>query len=58
MDRVRNVFRLMYLEELNADTSEHELKERGHNHDVTDRPDGHKHTLNHMLHEQRDREKT
>lgn len=39
----------LYLEELHSDTSEHELQQRGDDHDVADGPDGHKHTLDHVL---------
>lgn len=38
-----------HLEELHADAGEHELQERGHNHDIPDGPDGHEHTLHHVL---------
>lgn len=38
-----------YLKELHSDTGEHELQQRGDNHDVTDGPDGHEDTLDHML---------
>lgn len=38
-----------YLEELHSDTSEHELQQRGDDHDVADGPDSHKHTLDHVL---------
>lgn len=39
----------MHLEKLYADTGKHELKERGDDQDVADGPDGHKHTLHHVL---------
>lgn len=39
----------LYLEELDPDAGEHELKQRGDNHDVADGPDGDEHTLNHVL---------
>lgn len=38
-----------YLKELHSDTSEHELEQRGDDHDVANGPDGHKHALDHML---------
>lgn len=38
-----------HLEELDSDTGEHELQQRRDDHDVPDGPDGHKHTLDHML---------
>ena len=37
------------LEELHSDAGEHELQQRGDDHDVADGPDGHKHTLDHVL---------
>ena len=39
----------LYLEELDPDAGEHELEERGDDHDVATRPDGHEDTLDHML---------
>lgn len=38
-----------YLEKLHTDAGEHELKQRGDNHDVPDGPDGNEHALNHVL---------
>lgn len=38
-----------YLKELHSDTSEHELQQRGDNHDVPDGPDGHEDTLDNVL---------
>lgn len=38
-----------HLEQLHAYTGEHELKQRGDDHDVTDGSDGHKHTLHNVL---------
>lgn len=37
------------LEELDSDAGEHELQQRGDNHDVPDGSDGHEHTLHHVL---------
>lgn len=37
------------LKELHSDTGEHELEQRCDDHDVPDGPDGHKHTLDHVL---------
>ena len=37
------------LEQLHSDAGEHELQQRGDDHDVADGPDGHKHTLDHVL---------
>lgn len=39
----------LYLEKLHSDTGKHELKERRDDQDVADGPDGHKHTLHHVL---------
>lgn len=39
----------LHLEELHSDTSEHELQQRGDDHDVADGSDGHEHALNHVL---------
>lgn len=39
----------VHLEKLHADTGKHELKERRDDQDVADGPDGHKHTLHHVL---------
>lgn len=39
----------LHLEKLHADAGEHELKERRDDQDVADGPDGHKHTLHHVL---------
>lgn len=41
-----------YLKELHSDTGEHELQQCGDNHDVTDGPDGHEDTLDHVLQKQ------
>lgn len=38
-----------HLEELHTNAGEHELQERGDDHDVPNGPDGHKHTLYHVL---------
>lgn len=38
-----------HFEELDSNTGEHELQQGRDNHDVSDGPDGHKHTLDHML---------
>lgn len=38
-----------YLEELDPDAGEHELKQCGDNHNVANGPDGDEHTLNHVL---------
>ena len=38
-----------HLEQLNSDAGEHELQQSRDDHDVSDRPDGDKHTLDHML---------
>lgn len=38
-----------HLEELDSDAGEHELQQSRDDHDVSDRPDGHKHTLDHVL---------
>ncbi len=38
-----------HLEQLDSDAGEHELQQSRDDHDVSDRPDGHKHTLDHML---------
>ena len=38
-----------HLEELHTNAGEHELQERGHDHDISDGPDGHEHTLHHVL---------
>lgn len=38
-----------YLEKLDPDAGEHELKQCGDNHDVPNGPDGNKHALNHVL---------
>lgn len=45
---------LSHLEELHANAGEHELQECGHNHDIPDGPDGHEHTLHHVLQEPTD----
>ena len=39
----------LYLEELHPNAGEHELKQRGDDHDVPDGPDGDEHALNHVL---------
>lgn len=39
----------LHLEKLHADAGKHELKQRGDDQDVADGPDGHKHTLHHVL---------
>lgn len=39
----------LYLEELDPNAGEHELQKSGDNYDVPNGPDGHKHTLNHVL---------
>ena len=39
----------LYLKQLDSDAGEHELQQRGDDHDVTDGTDGHEHTLDHML---------
>lgn len=39
----------MYLEELYTNAGEHKLQQCGDYHDVSYSPDGHKHTLDHML---------
>lgn len=39
----------LYLKELHSNASEHELQQRGDDHDVADGPDGHKDALDHML---------
>ncbi len=54
---MRNLALLGHLKQLHTDTGKHELKKCGDNHDVPNRPDGHKHTLNHVLHWQRERKK-
>lgn len=38
-----------YLEELDPDAGEHELEQRGDNHNVPDGADGDEHTLDHVL---------
>lgn len=38
-----------YLEKLDPNAGEHELKQCGDNHDVPDGPDGDEHALNHVL---------
>ena len=38
-----------HLEELHTNAGKHELQECGHDHDISDGPDGHKHTLHHVL---------
>lgn len=38
-----------HLEELDPDAGEHELQQSRDDHDVSDRPDGHEHTLDHVL---------
>lgn len=38
-----------HLEKLDSDAGEHELQQSRDNHDVSDGPDGHKHTLDHVL---------
>lgn len=43
------LFSLPYLEELDSDTSEHEIQQHGDQDDVADGFDGHKHALDHML---------
>ncbi len=45
------------LEKLNTDAGKHELKKGGDNHDVPDGLYSHKHTLYHMLHTERERER-
>lgn len=44
------------LEELDPDAGEHELQQRGDDHDVPDGPDGHKHALDHMLQDRHNKE--
>lgn len=39
----------LYLEQLDPDAGEHELEEGGDDHDVANRPDGHKDTLDDVL---------
>lgn len=39
----------LYLEELDPNTGEHELQQSGDNYNVPNGPDGHKHTLDHVL---------
>lgn len=43
------MLKLTDLKELHSDTGEHELEQRCDDHDVPDGPDGHKHTLDHVL---------
>ena len=38
-----------YLEKLDPDAGEHELEQRGDNHDIPYGPDGDKHALDHVL---------
>ena len=38
-----------HLEELHPDAGEHELQQRGDNHDVADGADGHEDALHHVL---------
>lgn len=38
-----------HLEELHANAGKHELQECGHDHDIPNGPDGHEHTLYHVL---------
>lgn len=38
-----------HLEKLHANAGKHELQECGYNHDISDGPDGHEHTLYHVL---------
>lgn len=44
------------LEQLHSNTGKHELQQSGDDHDVADCSDGHKHTLHHVLLEQRDKD--
>lgn len=39
----------LYLEELDPNAGEHELQQSGDNYNVSNGPDGHKHTLNDVL---------
>lgn len=43
------VLKLTDLKELHSDTGKHELEQRCYDHDVPNGPDGHKHTLDHIL---------
>lgn len=43
------MLKLTDLKELHSDAGEHELEQRRNDHDVPDGPDGHKHTLDHVL---------
>lgn len=43
------LFSLTYLEELDSDTSEHEIQQHGDQDDVADGFDGHEHALDHVL---------
>lgn len=47
-----------YLEQLHSDTSEHELQQSCNNHDITNSPNGHKHTLNNMLERKKKKKKS
>lgn len=40
---------VLYLEQLDPDAGKHELQKGGDDHDVADRPDGHKNALNDVL---------
>lgn len=40
---------LPHLEELHTNAGKHELQEGGDDHDVSNGPDGHEHTLHHVL---------
>lgn len=40
---------VLYLEQLDPDAGKHELQESGDDHDVANRPDGHKNALNDVL---------
>lgn len=44
----RSLF-FFYLKELDSNAGKHKLQKRGDDHDVTNGPDGHKHTLDHVL---------
>ena len=46
-----------HLEELHSDAGEHKLQQGGDDHDVTYGPDGHKHTLDHVLRRRRRRKR-
>lgn len=47
--RSKCAWKLTDLKELHADTGEHELEQGCDDHDVPDGPDGHEHTLDHVL---------